>query len=379
MQAINIYTGIFFDEMNGLMRDEKHKFNYREEDKKTTRSALIQSVVCASGLRKIPSTNINISYRAASLGSENENLKRIEASAQNKTIKLSGFVSTSISKEEAEGFYNKPVFFTFHNLRGAYIEPISQNPEEKEFLIPPTKVQLINYEYKNDIHYFEGNIVQELENITDYNNYFLKPKDKCLQYVQPKLIIELINNNDIPPEQALEAFPNNPNVLLACYKKDNSILNLIDTQHIIHLLEKKQIQPKDVLLAFPNNKEIINVICQIDKLISSSSIIYNEINSNLIKIKIQFIKTGIPPEKLIRDLFKYACKKNISFFSNNPYSHDTIMARYLIKIIKNDETLCQSFGIQFNSPNKTEEIKNLMELKYKDNDMSFKDKKFSSK
>lgn len=133
MQAINVYTGGFYTEINALLRGT---FSDIDSKLKTTRAALITSVFCASGLQKIPETSIIETYRGAKYGSTNEQIERVTAAAQGGTVRLEGFVSSSIDAIESD-FQIKPVFYHFKNIRGMYVAPISKLPKEREFLIPP--------------------------------------------------------------------------------------------------------------------------------------------------------------------------------------------------------------------------------------------------
>ena len=101
MQAINIYSGDFYKQMNGLMRDEQHRLDYRVDDHSIIRAALIQSVIAASGLRKVPMTDIPQSFRGIDYDSDKKQQERIEAVAKQGVITLDGFVSTSIEKAPA--------------------------------------------------------------------------------------------------------------------------------------------------------------------------------------------------------------------------------------------------------------------------------------
>ncbi|MDF1826819.1 MAG: ADP-ribosyltransferase [Legionellaceae bacterium] len=157
MQAINIYSGAAYSEMNGLMRDETRKFDYRHKPPQEIREILLYCMMCASGLRKIPETDIPYSYRGASFGTPNEQQARILAAANQGIVQLDGFVSSGI----ISGQFSKEITYTFKHLRGAYIEAISQHPGEKEFLIPPTQVQITGYKQKGYVSYFDACLVED--------------------------------------------------------------------------------------------------------------------------------------------------------------------------------------------------------------------------
>lgn len=164
MQAINLYTGGYYCLMNALLRGT---YNLKES-KDNTKSTIIQSVMCASGLRKIPVIDIKECYRGISDVSELDICNFIKSAAQNKIISLDGFLS-SCSDEGVARIVQ--VNFIFKNLKGSYVAPISQHPEEKEFLIPPVQVQFNNYgnyNYGNfQIHFFEASLVTDLDSIDE--------------------------------------------------------------------------------------------------------------------------------------------------------------------------------------------------------------------
>lgn len=157
MHAINIYTGGFFKKMNSLLRGT---FDFESESPLHAQEAIIQSVMCASGLRKIPQTPIDEVYRGNSIPSEEEHQERIQAAKNHGVVQLSGFISSST--EKTSSFEHKPVDFQLTNLKGAYIAPISQQPHEKEFLIPPTQIQITDYVFEKNRHYFKARLVSDL-------------------------------------------------------------------------------------------------------------------------------------------------------------------------------------------------------------------------
>lgn len=180
MQAINVYTGGFYADMNALLRGTLDVY----DNKQKTRKALITSVLCASGLQKVPETTIVDTYRGAKYGTNSEQAARVRAAALGETIRLEGFVSTSTNNVDPL-FQTKPVYFHFTNVRGMNIAPISQVPDEREFLIPPTYVQLNHYKHENGKHYFEGAVV---EDVLSLNNDAIERRDKI------KLIKEALND-----------------------------------------------------------------------------------------------------------------------------------------------------------------------------------------
>ncbi len=164
MQAINIYTRAFCNTINGLMTNDLTKFNYNNTLPKILRSAVVHSVMAASGLRKGPIVTVENSYRYASISSEHQLQEYIKAAAQKGVIRLNGLVSSTVdpSSLQTSDLSKRPIFFTFKNLRGVYVAPISMMPEEREFLIPDSKVQLTGYEFFKGQHRFSATLVSDL-------------------------------------------------------------------------------------------------------------------------------------------------------------------------------------------------------------------------
>jgi hypothetical protein len=168
MSAINIYTGIlFFSSINGLIRGDSSLF---EEDSifkskpMQIRHAVVQLVMCASGLNKLSLPTVLTTYRGEGLYYSQEVLnERIKVAAQNAVLSLNGFVSTSIKEDHP--YTKSSVQYTFYNVRGICIAPISRFPDiEQELIMLPTQVQLLSYKFDNKQHFFEGRCVRGLNN-----------------------------------------------------------------------------------------------------------------------------------------------------------------------------------------------------------------------
>lgn len=168
MQAINIFTGNFYEVMNGVMRDEQPRFDYRTGDKEKLRSGVVHSVMAASGLRKIPMTEIeqkklSVAYRGVTYASDEAQLERVQATARQDTFTMEGFISTTLEKKLAYCPYPGAVIFVIHNLRGAYIAPISQHKKEKEYLMSKSTLRGESFHEENGKFIFEASVVTELE------------------------------------------------------------------------------------------------------------------------------------------------------------------------------------------------------------------------
>lgn len=156
MRAISIYTGGWFKNINPVLRNDSSQF----EDTDECRSSIIIACLCASGLRKVPMVNIETCYRGTRLF--DLQVKRYAAiAAQNGVVKLSGFVSTSVDAVPPL-FSSYSVQMEFHNVVGAYVAPISNNPKENEFLMPPCQAQLTDYQDDGRHIKFTANVVRTL-------------------------------------------------------------------------------------------------------------------------------------------------------------------------------------------------------------------------
>ncbi len=137
MHAISTYSGKYHEKLNGLLCDEREKFDYRK-DKESIADALFQSVFCASGLRKLPLTDYDQSYRGTTYDVQRLH-DYIKAVVSGQPIELHGFTVLVFIQIHTilDGLYQ------FSNLKGMYIEPISANPHELEFLLSQTQAVLV--------------------------------------------------------------------------------------------------------------------------------------------------------------------------------------------------------------------------------------------
>ena len=318
MQAINIYTTEFYKEMNGLMRDERHRLDYRTADHHTIRKALIHSVMAASGLRKAPKTDIPISYRGVEYDSDAEQQKRIETVAKLGVMQLNGFVSTST--EPGSIYLEKNLHMNFSHLRGAYIAPISDYGHENEYLIPQTQIQLTGYRFENGHHIFDATLVSELGNTkkTSFEPISIPVNTKPLQYANPEQVISLINRGALSPSQAREAFPEHPEIRLAAEAIETKAL-----EHASTTLTAEQESSSLESTALGNPRA--------------------NMDQSILKINLAFQRSGQPHEGLIKQLVISACKTKDNHLE--PYSQTTDDANYLVHVIKEDPELCKAFGI----------------------------------
>ncbi len=196
MQAINFYTTEFYKKMNQLMRGT---LDLSASQKPDIKEAIIQSVMCASGLRKIPEVTIHEAYRGGKQLSQEEEEEYIHAANEHGVIELTGFVSSSVRQDKS--YSTKPVEFHFTHLKGIYVAPISNTPEEDEFLIPPTQVQVTGYQFNGDRYFIEGRIVSDLAKV--------KPEGLLLS----------------PPPEAMKAIPFNDYPITSCDQLADALID----------------------------------------------------------------------------------------------------------------------------------------------------------
>lgn len=145
MKAINLYTGRHFVEMNSLLR------GYAEP----TRGWVIHTVMCASGLAKLPPTTVTACYRGETIYDKAVHETRISYCEQQKTTQIRGFISASVTAP-----LGYDVKIHFKNVRGGEVSRISEFNFESEFLALPTSVRWLSYDSSSDT--FDAEMVQDL-------------------------------------------------------------------------------------------------------------------------------------------------------------------------------------------------------------------------
>lgn len=375
MAAINIYTGGYYTTINGLMRDETAKFDYRTKSPQAVKRALIQSVMANSGLRKIPLTTIETSYRGAKLGTDKEQQRRVEAAATHGVEILEGMVSSSIDRTKAFG--SKPVIYTFKNLKGAYIEPVSQHPHEREFLIPPTQVRIrdlnIDGTREDPKLSIEASLVEDLNHgetptFTPVIASIKLPPESLvalIKHAQPEAIIQLVRDNKLNPDIALRAFSNNLAVIKACLQHTPKLLPYVNPMMVPALIKDATVPPQAATTAFPKDQQIrLMAHQQAPSSITPpvhersappqiSQSFEQELRGKIYKIQLrQRAKTPSEDiEPLIRVLLKTVCKTS----DGSGYSCETPQAKFLIKalsepsaaeaLLKNSDEVCEVFKV----------------------------------
>ncbi|MDP3560094.1 MAG: hypothetical protein Q8R79_07100 [Legionellaceae bacterium] len=303
--------------MNGFMRGNIHPYYGVYTP---IRDVLLHSVMCASGLSKLPETNIQESHRYENLFDLNEHRNRIRAATEKGVISLSGFVSTTVDGCEilssqitptmdnlktfhlkygtayivtphkifyiSKSTHNsnatikslkvssthrnnlnknikpnerrtlthdelnqmwqytalhhkelyKPysnVHFTFKNLRGKYIAPLSMFSYENEFLVSPTDVQIEQFHQSGERSYFTCSPVRPLDAQNVRKTFTLQEQD-TLQDLEDYLHQQITALT--PPSEKLVAFKDCLKKVTALKKNPTS--NKAYTKKIIALTEK---------------------------------------------------------------------------------------------------------------------------------------------
>ena len=141
VQAVGYYTDNGYEKINGYLRSGKGK------EKVVKKAQMVQKGISKFGLRYNTTVYRGISNKGLKLSLNNKKLQ-VGSIYQDKA-----FSSTSLSKQVALGFSSQCLLRInipagFH---GAYIDPISKNKGEKEYLLKEgqklivTKIQNISY------------------------------------------------------------------------------------------------------------------------------------------------------------------------------------------------------------------------------------------
>lgn len=166
MHAINIYTQDYYTDINALLRGQ---YQFNQKDKRSISDVIIHAVMCGSALSRIPDEKIETCYRGEVIYDKALHDKRINSSKTGQVTALSGFVSTSTNYDLASEFMktllkkksDKGAFFEFSNLIGKNIHGLSIY-KENEFLIPPTQIQITDFQQDGNNTYFKAQTVRDL-------------------------------------------------------------------------------------------------------------------------------------------------------------------------------------------------------------------------
>ncbi len=167
--AINIWTGKAYESMQYLLTNRISKISDKGDDVLDT---LVHSVMACSGLNKVQGFIIHHTFRWESAHSKatlNRNADRISATEKGGDVIMeSAFVSTAYKKPShvffTPGKTNVGIFYT-DGIIGKNIVSVSQHPDEREFLIPPTQVVVEGRIRETGIDYFKCRTVRTLTNL----------------------------------------------------------------------------------------------------------------------------------------------------------------------------------------------------------------------
>lgn len=261
-QAVFVYSGGSYKEINQLMRDKPAIFGKKHQD---LRFQLIHAVMCASALTKfsdLPLPPEHCSKRGLAFSS-NILEKFICAAANQDVVKLEGFISSvySLSNVNFQTYVRLPIQLNLFNLKGLYIDPISCYSGEQEYLILPTEVRFFKYrQNKNPYdhgqsHYFDVELVRPLED--NFIPIVWASQHPLLKDVEIKCWLSLIEAGKIDPHAAAFQFSNNEEIILAAYGRNSQILGNISAPQALELAEKKLVSWHDVYSIFSQHPHVI--------------------------------------------------------------------------------------------------------------------------
>ncbi|MGX6960407.1 MAG: ADP-ribosyltransferase [Rickettsia endosymbiont of Pentastiridius leporinus] len=131
MAAINQYTSFKYQDINNLLRDS----NSLPIEK--IPEMIMHIAVASHGLNKIPDIKLPIVIRNQQSELLNEYINNVK---ENKVTAEKAFISTSYESQENFNSKNKSegIKIIFKDVKGKDISPLSQYPNEKEYLLPPS-------------------------------------------------------------------------------------------------------------------------------------------------------------------------------------------------------------------------------------------------
>ena len=138
--SINIYTGVDHEEINGILRGLEAPENFDRY--------LMDIAVSSQGLNSLPTIELpTISRMQDKFGLDD----MISLQENHGVEEAKGFISTSYKTLDKFG----DVQIIYKNIRGVSIDALSEYPDEREYLIPPsTQVRYTGHKIVNDRHIF---------------------------------------------------------------------------------------------------------------------------------------------------------------------------------------------------------------------------------
>jgi len=202
--AINIYTTGAFTQINQLLRGQIGQLSVNDTQPSSARlkELLLVSAIGAHGLNRIADEVSVSTFRV------DENLPtdlieaRKEAAKNNGITRELGFLSSAQIKP-AVNFAMKSEQSTatvFTGLVGKNVAALSNVPEEKEWLIPPTQFQWHNVAEVDGKHYFSASPVRSL----DAPDVSTTAQKEAIMAERKRIIDDLIRLRDHPQGKGLE-------------------------------------------------------------------------------------------------------------------------------------------------------------------------------
>ncbi len=190
--AVNIYSGPEYADMNNLLRgnnvDTKFQYEaYKQKAKppvmsesefhsKRLLSLLSTAAVAVCGLSKASDQTPEFTFRGLKDLPPGMAKQRALAVEEGKDVlRELAFISTAAIKPAADFLGNQKLltqekcFIVYENLVGKFIKPLSQNPNENEFLVPPSQIQYTGYSYddKTNTFVFTARVVRTLSGLSE--------------------------------------------------------------------------------------------------------------------------------------------------------------------------------------------------------------------
>ena len=138
--AINVYTSSQYDDMNGILRGCNAPQDFDR--------CLMDIAVASQGLNSLPSIELPTVTR---MQGKYDLDKMMKMQKNHEIEQVQGFLSTSYETQKHFG----DVQIVYENVRGVSIAALSEFPDEKEYLIPPsTQIKYTGYKFIQGRHVF---------------------------------------------------------------------------------------------------------------------------------------------------------------------------------------------------------------------------------
>jgi hypothetical protein len=138
LQSIKNYTGVEYVEMNSALREDRVDSSSNRNEIKAAQAGLLKGSL---------ETPITV-YRGLNVyGTTYDKVLNMMSGGVGQTFTDKAFVSTSINKSNAFGGNIRLNIVLPEGTKGAYVDPVSDVPGEREYLLPhSTKFKIIDHE-----------------------------------------------------------------------------------------------------------------------------------------------------------------------------------------------------------------------------------------